>query len=149
MELPKVWHLFGEDHLPYRLLLLSRMIDRQTAKQLQTRFGLSLAEWRLLAIATALGPCSASAIGMAGEIDRAEISRAFRSLEAAGLMEREPDPAHGKRQIITPTKAGKELHQRIRGERRAFFQAVLADIDPADRAVMERCLEKMVRAMPD
>lgn len=149
MELPKVWHLFGEDHLPYRLLLLSRMIDRQTAKQLQTRFGLSLAEWRLLAIATALGPCSASAIGMAGEIDRAEISRAFRSLEAAGLMEREPDPAHGKRQIITPTKAGNELHQRIRGERRAFFQAVLADIDPADRAVMERCLEKMVRAMPD
>lgn len=149
MELPRVWHLFGEDHLPYRMLLLSRMIDRETAKQLQTRFGLSLAEWRLLAIATALGPCSASAIGVAGEIDRAEISRAFRSLEAAGLMEREPDPAHGKRQIITPTEAGKQLHHRIRSERRAFFQTVLADIDPADRAVMERCLEKMVRAMPD
>lgn len=148
MELPKVWHLFGEDHLPYRLLLLARMIDRETSKQLQSRFGLTLAEWRLLAIATALGPCSASAIGVAGEIDPAEISRAFRSLEAAGLMQREPDPAHRKRQIITPTPAGKDLHARIRSERRAFFQTVLAGLDRDERAVMESGLEKMVRAMP-
>lgn len=149
MELPRVWHLFGEDHLPYRLLLLARMIDRETARQLQTRFGLALAEWRLLAIATALGPCSASEIGAAGEIDRAEISRALRRLEAAGLMQREADPAHRKRRIITPTGAGKALYRDISKERRAFFRAILSGLDGAERAQVDASLENIARAMPD
>ncbi len=147
MELPKVWNLFGEDHLPYRLLLLARMIDRETAKQLQSMFGLTLAEWRLLAIATALGPCSASEIGAAGEIDRAEISRAFRSLSAAGLMKREPDPAHKKRMIITPTSKGLEIHREISEERRAFFRSVLSGLAREERADMDKYLETMVKTM--
>lgn len=147
MELPKVWTLFGEDHLPYRLLLLARMIDRETAKQLQSQFGLTLAEWRLLAIATAMGPCTASEIGAAGEIDRAEISRAFRTLAAAGLLQREPDPAHKKRQIITPTPNGEALHRKIRQERRAFFQTVLGGLEGHERADMDRYLERMVMAI--
>ena len=147
MELPKVWNLFGEDHLPYRLLLLARMIDRETAKQLHSQFGLTLAEWRVLAIATALGPCSASEIGTAGEIDRAEISRAFGRLEATGMMQREPDPAHRKRQIITPTPAGAALHRQIRQERRAFFRTVLSGLEREERMNMDKYLEQMVLAI--
>ena len=119
MTVPKVWHLFGEDHLPYRLLLLSRMIDRATQRSLTDPFDLSLAEWRLLAIATALGPCTASEIGAAGQIDRAEISRALGKLEASGLLQRSPDPDHGKRKIIKPTKAGSDTIHRLH-ERRAI-----------------------------
>ena len=148
MELPKVWNLFGEDHLPYRLLLLARMIDRETARQLHSQFGLTLAEWRVLAIATALGPCSASEIGSAGEIDRAEISRAFRRLAAAGMMQRQPDPGHKKRQIITPTPAGLALHRQVRQERRAFFHTVLSGLEREERASMDKCLERMVLAIP-
>jgi len=147
--LPRVWHLFGEEHLPYRLLLLARMIDRETARQLQTGFGLSLAEWRLLAIATVLGPCSASEIGAAGEIDRAEISRALRRLEAEGLMQREADPAHKKRRIITLTEAGKALYRDISEERRAFFRTILSGLEGAERAQVDASLEKIARAMPD
>lgn len=148
MELPKVWNLFGEDHLPYRLLLLARMIDRETAKQLQGQFGLTLAEWRLLAIAAALGPCSASEIGAAGEIDRAEVSRAFRRLEAAGLMQREPDPAHKKRLIITPTSSGQALYIEVRQSRQEFFRSVLSGLEQKERIEMDRNLERIVLAIP-
>src|SRR5687768_12233552 len=62
MTLPPIWHLFGQDHLPYRLLLLARMIDRRSARELQ-KFGLSLAEWRVLAFIGVTGPASAAQIG--------------------------------------------------------------------------------------
>lgn len=147
MGLPKVWHLFGEDHLPYRLLLLSRMIDRETARLLQTQFGLSLAEWRLLAIGCAMGPSSASEIGAAGEIDRAEISRAFRKLENAGLMIREPDPKHGKRKIISPTQKGQALFREVRDERRRYFRSIMKPLSADERNLMDACLEKMAQGV--
>ena len=142
MTLPPVWHLFGQDHLPYRLLLLARMIDRRSARDLQ-RHGLSLAEWRVLAFVGASGPASASKIGKFGEIDRAEISRAVARLESRGLIERQPDESHRKRFIISPTPEGEVLFVQVRDERREFFRRMTRDISPADRAVMDAGLESI------
>jgi DNA-binding MarR family transcriptional regulator len=142
MTLPPVWHLFGQDHLPYRLLLLARMIDRRSARELQ-KFGLSLAEWRVLAFVGAAGPASASKIGKFGEIDRAEISRAVGRLEATGLIERRPDESHRKRFIISATSAGESLFREVREERRHFFQGMTRNLSQAEREIMDKCLENM------
>lgn len=142
MTLPPLWHLFGQDHLPYRLLLLARMIDRRSARDLQ-RHGLTLAEWRVLAFIGASGPASASTIGRIGEIDRAEISRAVARLEARGLIERQPDESHRKRFIISPTPEGEALFTKVRNERREFFKRMTEGFTPADRAVMDGGLEGM------
>ena len=149
MTIPKVWTLFGSDHLPYRLLLLARMIDRESQKLLDEKFGLSLAEWRLLAIATSIGPCTASEIGTAGEIDRAEISRALRKLEPAGLLTRNPDPNHGKRLIITATPAGLELAERVKTDRRRFFDRILSRIPEDERKQIDRQLLAMAESLSE
>ena len=81
MQLPATWTLFGEEHLPHRLLLLAKMIDRETSRQLQDDFAISVAEWRVLAFVCASGPASASDIGTAGQIDRADISRAVNNFD--------------------------------------------------------------------
>ncbi len=149
MAIPKVWHLFGNDHLPYRLLLLARMIDRESQKSLDRNFGLSLAEWRLLAIATSIGPCTASEIGSAGEIDRAEISRALRLLEPLGLIERTQDPEHGKRLIITPTKKGVDLANKVKAERCRFFDAIMQGLTREERLELDQQLLPMAKNLPD
>lgn len=148
MTIPQVWHLFGKDHLPYRLLLLARMIDRETQKNLNEKFGLSLAEWRLLAIATSIGPCTASEIGKAGEIDRAEISRAMRRLEPMGLLSRKQDPDHGKRLIITATDAGQKLAEKVKTERRLFFEAIMSGLSREERSELDRQLLVMAENLP-
>jgi DNA-binding MarR family transcriptional regulator len=142
MTLAPVWHLFGQDHLPYRLLLLARMIDRRSARELQ-KFGLSLAEWRVLAFIGVAGPASASQIGKIGEVDRAEISRAVSRLEAKGLIERRPDENHRKRFIISPTGAGQSLFEHVREERRRFFREVTEGLAQSDRHVIDKGLETM------
>lgn len=138
-----MWTLFGADHLPYRLLLLARMIDRQASRQLQAQFDLSLAEWRVLAFICASGPASASAVGRAGGIDRAEISRAVARLEAKGFATREQDESNRKRLIITATRAGRDMFEAVREDRRAFFRAVIEPVAEHERDVVERALAQM------
>ena len=143
MSVPPVWDLFGAEHLPFRLLLLARMIDRQAARQLNAAFGLTLAEWRVLAFVCASGPSSASAIGRSGGIDRAEISRAVSRLEDKKLAARDADEANRRRLIISPTGEGRALFASVIADRRAFFRALLQDVPEADRAAVELSLRRM------
>lgn len=140
MALPPAWQLLGLEHLPYHLLLLARMIDRRSARDLQ-KHGLSLAEWRVLAFVGVAGPASASTIGKSGEIDRAEISRAVGRLEAKGLIERRPDENHRKRFIISQTGAGETLFRKVRDERRRFFKGMTEGLTQQDREVIDKGLE--------
>jgi DNA-binding MarR family transcriptional regulator len=39
------------------------------------------------------------------------ISRALRPLELKGLVRIDPDPTHGRRRLVSPTRAGSELFQ--------------------------------------
>jgi DNA-binding MarR family transcriptional regulator len=129
--------------MPYRLLLLARMIDRQAARKLQADFNISLAEWRVLAIVGVSGPSTAAAIGTHGRIDRAEISRAVAALERKGLATREPHPTNRRKLIIKATERGEALFEEVRHERQSFFQRMLATIPPGDGEAVERSLKAM------
>ena len=143
MPLPPTWDLFGPDHLPHRLQLLSKMIDRQTARQLQQEFGISLAEWRVLAFICSAGPATAAQIGNASAIDRAEVSRAVARLEEAGSISRRADPGHRKRMILEPTAAGRELFGHIRDRRRAYFGTIMHGIPAETRRTFDDALRTM------
>jgi DNA-binding MarR family transcriptional regulator len=143
MPLPPTWDLFGEDHLPHRIQLLAKMIDRETGRQLQREFALSLAEWRVLAFVCAAGSSSAADVAAGSEIDRAEVSRATAKLLAEELIDRTPDPKHRKRLILSPTARGSEIYTRIRDRRRAYFQQILCDIPAASREPLNAALRSI------
>lgn len=143
MTLPPTWDLFGEDHLPHHVLLLAKMLDRETARQLQAEFGLKLAEWRVLAFICSKGPSSAADVCAAFEVDRAEVSRAVASLEAAGLVERAADGGNRRRLILTPSAQGQDLFQAARARRQDFFRAVMEGLDDAERHALAASLRKL------
>lgn len=142
-QLPRTWGMFGPDHLPYRLLLLARMIDRQASRKLQADFNISLAEWRVLAFVGVSGPSTAATIGTHGRIDRAEISRAVSALERKGLAIREAHPTNRRKLIIKQTERGAALFEEVRHERQSFFQSMLATIPSEDSDAIERSLTAM------
>lgn len=146
MTLPTTWHLFGADHMPYQLLLLAKMIDRVSARQLTSTYGMSLAEWRVLAFVCSAGPASASEIGAAGEIDRAEISRAVTKLMDGGLVTREHAEDNRRRLIITATPLGEEEYRKIRDERRAYFHSLMAAIPEDEQERFAQHLEALAKA---
>ncbi|MXP41302.1 MarR family transcriptional regulator [Altererythrobacter soli] len=147
MELPATWHLFGEEHLPQRLLLLAKMIERVASKQLQVEFGISVAQWRILAFVCTDGPATASHIGSSGEIDQAEISRAVKALEGDGYVSREFAEGSRKTMIISPTAKGEQLFRKVRDLRRNYFSAITRDLDRERKAEFDRTLEVIAKAV--
>lgn len=143
MSLPPTWYLFGSDHLPHRLLLLARMIDRETSRQLQDEVGLSAAEWRVLALICTAGPASAADVGSAFEADRAEVSRAVTRLTEAQLIARAQDSANRKKMILSPTEAGKNLYVKARGLRQGYFQTIMQDLNASERLDFDGALNRL------
>ncbi|WCT79818.1 MarR family winged helix-turn-helix transcriptional regulator [Novosphingobium humi] len=149
MTLPRTWDLFGGSHLPHRLLLLARMMDRATMQQLQEHFGLTLAEWRVLAFICSVGPASAADIGGAFEADRAEVSRAVKRLIDAGMIERKNNEQNRKRQIISALPAGQAVFDRARKMRSDYFEFILQDIDQPARDLLNDALRKIAMRVRD
>lgn len=135
--------MYGGDHLPHRLLLLAKMIDRDTARQLQQEFSMSLAEWRVLAYVCGAGPTSAASVGQAFESDRAEISRAVAKLVKRGYLKRMTDPANKKRIILHPTNTGTLTYEKARQQRQDYFLSIMRDLTKRDRLDLDAKLEKI------
>lgn len=143
MSLPPTWTLFGEDHLPHRVLLLAKMLDRDTSRHLQESFDLTLAEWRVLAFVGSAGPASAADVGTAFEVDRAEVSRAVARLVQAGLIRRQADTSNRKRLILVMTDRGKTVFEQARLQRLAYFRSVMQDLDQTERQILASTLDKL------
>jgi DNA-binding MarR family transcriptional regulator len=146
-DLPYLWHILGEDALTQRLLLVAKMIERVTSRKLNDEFGISVAQWRVLAFVCISGPASGSFIGEAAEVDQAEISRAVKTLTDRGLVTR--DFQHGSRKtlIVSPTAAGTELFVAIREQRRSYFSSIIGQLDVGQKQEMKAILNVLVCAV--
>lgn len=138
---------FGPSHIPYRILLLGKMIDRVTAQHVRDTAQLTLAEWRVLTHVEMIGKCSAAEVASVAYSDRAEVSRAVGSLEERGLVQREANPRNRKSSLVSLTAEGKAVHAAIRGERGKFYEQWLTDLNVAERAALNDGLDKVTRRL--
>ena len=145
MSLSTTWFMANQYFIPHRMMLLARMIDRETARDLHRDFGMSAAEWRALGFICTTGSSSAAEICVAFEVDRAEVSRAVSRLVDSGLVERDGARDHGNRLTLTPTARGLELHDRIKAKRRDYFEWILQDLDSDGRDTLDRMLARIAK----
>ena len=143
MSLSTTWFMSNQYFIPHRMMLLARMIDRETARDLQRDFGITAAEWRALGYICTTGSSSAAQICVAFEVDRAEVSRAVARLLEADLIQRGQARDPENRLILTPTARGEELHDRIKAKRREYFEWILQDLDSAERDLLDATLGKI------
>jgi DNA-binding MarR family transcriptional regulator len=140
---------FGPSHIPYRILLLGKMIDRVTAQHVRDTAQLSLAEWRVLTHVEMIGKCSAADVASVAYSDRAEVSRALASLEKRGFVQREANPRNRKSSLVSLTDAGKSVHAAIRGARGKFYEQWLTDLSDVERVALNAALDKVTRRVID
>ncbi|WP_423603567.1 MarR family winged helix-turn-helix transcriptional regulator [Sphingomonas sp. MS122] len=138
---------FGPSHIPYRILLLGKMMDRATAQHVRDTAQLSLAEWRVLTHVEMIGKCSAAEVASVAYSDRAEVSRAIGSLEQRGFVRREANPRNRKSSLVSLTEEGKAVHAAIRGERGKFYEQWLTDLSEEERVALNTALGKVSRRL--
>ncbi|MDB5374197.1 MAG: MarR family transcriptional regulator [Belnapia sp.] len=82
-----------EELLPYRLSVVTNRSSRLFAWCYSEAFGLSIPEWRVLAVVGRFGGLSASAVAERTAMDKVMVTRAVRGLLDRGLLARTEDDA--------------------------------------------------------
>lgn len=102
-----------EDYLPYRLSVLSNLVSRTLARLYEQRFGLTVAEWRIMAVLARFGPLSANAVCDRTAMDKVQVSRAVARAVDNGLVDRGIDALDRRRSVLTLTAKGRGIHDQI------------------------------------
>lgn len=100
-----------EDFLPYRLSVAANRVSRLFARHYTKTYGLSIPEWRMLAIIGRFGTLSPSAVGEWTAMDKVKVSRAAASLVARGLLRQTQDPRDGRGRLLRLTRKGVAVRQ--------------------------------------
>ena len=132
-----------EEFLPYRLSVVTNRASRLFARRYSEAFGISIAEWRVLAVVGRFGGLSASAVVERTAMDKVKVSRAVRGLLARGLLVREEDAVDRRVQRLAMTPAGQGIHGRIVPLARGLEAELLAGLEAADRAALHRLLDAL------
>lgn len=139
--------------LPYRLSITSGLVSEAVASVYKDLFGLSIPEWRIIAVVAESDGLTQQAIGERTLMDKVTVSRAAIALTGRNVLARTPHPADRRSLTLTLSAAGWDLYHRIAPEaldleRRLFggfsaeqvaaFTAMLEAIDARAKAIGTR-----------
>ncbi len=132
-----------KDLLSYRVHKLAGALSRGAASRYKREFGVSLVEWRTIALLGDFAPLSLKQLAALAALDKSLVSRTISALAERNLVLREVSPADGREVELRLSLEGKTLHDglmRAAGERDAAFHGALS---PEERAVLDSLLLKL------
>ncbi|MDO5683506.1 MAG: MarR family transcriptional regulator [Propionibacteriaceae bacterium] len=95
-----------------------------------------------------LGPTRNSDLAAACGLDASTVSRQVRSLEEANVVQRCPDPADGRAQIVSLSPEGQRRVAEAKARRLGIVSDRLADWSPDDVLTLATLLSRLAREIP-
>ncbi|MCS6891448.1 MAG: MarR family winged helix-turn-helix transcriptional regulator [Rhodovarius sp.] len=132
--------------LPYRLAVAAQAVSARFARRYSEAFGLTIPEWRVLAVLGGFGTTHAQRLTALTTMDKVKVSRAVAKLAAAGLVQRQPDPEDGRRVLLALTPKGEQLYRDIVPLAQAMQEELLAELPPAGREALDEALRLLSRS---
>jgi DNA-binding MarR family transcriptional regulator len=100
--------------------------------------------YRLLAALQEFGPASQARLGRRTGMDRSDVVAALNDLAGRGMVERSPDPADRRRNVITITPDGTAHFQRLDRLLAGVQDELLAPLSPAERELLTGLLTRVL-----
>ena len=132
-----------EKFLPYQLSVLSNTISGAIAETYSSRYGLTIPEWRVLAVLGRFPGSSAGEVARKTAMDKVAVSRAVSKLLDAGRIERQFANADRRRSILSMSKGGMDIYHRLSPVLLQYEEALLADLSATDRRHLDRILARL------
>jgi DNA-binding MarR family transcriptional regulator len=126
--------------LPFRLSVTSNLVSETIASTYQALFGLSVPEWRLIAVIAEEDGTTQQLIARRTRMDKVSVSRASIALTERGLIERRPHVSDRRSQSVHLTKSGRELYAAVAPKALELERRIFARFAPADIASFSKML---------
>lgn len=127
--------------LPYRLSVLTNLVSGTIAGAYQRRLGLSIPEWRVLAVLARYPGLSAAEVAARTRMDAVAVSRAVARLLAAGRLRRATSRDDRRRSVLSVSATGAAVYRKVAPIALGYERELLAALGPGERAALERILD--------
>ncbi len=138
-----------DNFLPYRITVLASHIAVSFAKQHAEQFGLSIPEWRVVAVLGRHGELSSGEVMEKTSMDKAKVSRAVTRLTAAGIIARKAHPEDQRSNRLGLSRKGRQIHDRITPIAANLEQELLSVLTGEEQETLVRVLAKLDRKVLD
>lgn len=126
--------------VPYRLSVLTNTISSTLARRYATRFGVSIPQWRVMAVLGETPGQSVSELAARTRMDKVSVSRAVAGLVRSGRVLRRADPADGRRCELRLSAKGRQIYRQIVPMAHHYQSELLGQLDSAERRTLERLI---------
>ena len=108
---PKAKPFKLEDFFPYLVRIYYRAVSRSVSSVYEKDYGLTVSEWRAMAVLGNDQPLSAGEIVTKSSIDKVKVSRAISGLTKAGYLERRVDDNDRRKVALHLTRTGQIVYE--------------------------------------
>lgn len=133
-----------ERFAPYRIVALGHALSKRLAKTYADE-NITIPEWRVLAVVAQADSLAARDVVRMTPMDKMTVSRTVASLEGKGLVVRALSNNDRRVNMLSLSREGRALFDRIAVQALEFEDALLSALDHDERAVFDRALSKLER----
>jgi DNA-binding MarR family transcriptional regulator len=124
--------------------VLSNTVSSAIAAAYFAHFGLSIPEWRVMAVLASNPGLSAAEVTARTAMDKVAVSRAVAALLAAGRLRRTTAVADRRRTHLHLTSAGARVYAQVVPMALEYERGLLASLSKQDRATLDRLLRVLL-----
>ena len=102
-----------ENYIPFHLISVANQYSRGSSKLFLRLFGVGIIGWRILSFTSLSENMTAQQVCKAVNLDKGATSREIQKLKKLGHIELNTDSKDKRRQLISLTNSGIELHNKM------------------------------------
>lgn len=134
-------------YLPYRLVNLAKRVSDACNAEYGAPYGISIAEWRILARLGQQGKITSRGLGDVTFMDKSRVSRALQQLQSKGYLGRQEDPADKRASFLQLTPEGHKLYQQLVPLAREWEARFISALNTTEYRDLLSILQKLDRQL--
>lgn len=135
-----------EQFLPYRLSVLSNTVSSRIAQSYESRFQLTIAEWRVMAVLGRFPGLTAAEVTERTAMDKVQVSRAVARLQDSMRIEQRAVDGDRRARHLFLSNQGRKDYGEIVPIAREYERRLCAALSEAERGQLDRLLDKLAGA---
>jgi DNA-binding MarR family transcriptional regulator len=132
-----------QDYLPYRLSVAANAVSRLIARAYEDRFGLTIPQWRLMAVLADEGALTQQSLCGRTLMDKVTVMRAAQGLTRRRLVKRHPNAHDGRSHRLDLSESGHALYSKVVPLAREYESQLFAGMRTRDVALLHQLLRQV------
>jgi DNA-binding MarR family transcriptional regulator len=130
--------------LPYRLSVLSNTLSQAIAAAYSDRFGLTIPEWRVIAVLAISPDLSAAEVAERTAMDKVAVSRAVNALLKSARVTRKFAAQDRRRSILRLSAIGRELYAKVVPLALGYEAALVESLSATERKALDHAIRVLL-----